>query len=444
MVSPAGILRNAGTPADVLTRYERVLRDVRNQKDSESKRELLKLLPEISADPRTLWVEWDWLKSNGGDAPGPNGITYADLNHATIWGLLRDINGRLLDGTYRPGPVRRTSIPKTSESGGTRTLSIPNIEDRCIQRAVLQVASPWLDPMFDQDSFGGRPGRSTWMALARALSLVERGYTQLISQDIRDAFDNVPINRLLDALSQRIPSPSFVALVKEAVLGAAKKGLQQGSPLSPLLMNVYVDHFLDRPWHQRHPDVPLLRYIDDVLILCHVDHDPAALHDDLENLLTPAGMPLKHTPEKAIRNLHQEACIWLGYELSRGPNGPVVVRPAQWLDELRDSLMRAHRGENSPLLAQNAIRGVVQYAAPCFPFTVHRAVYQAVHEAAADMGFEEAVSDQPTFCRAWKCAYARWRELAKQHGYACRCPKRHGKVRAARRMSARSADDAPF
>jgi retron-type reverse transcriptase len=437
--SPATILTNTGKPADMLARFEQF---VRGMHDS---RELLDWLPKITGDQRNLRVAWDRLVREGGQAPGPNGITYSDVPREMIWPLLRDIKARLLDGSYRPGPVRLVEIPKSSGEG-TRTLSIPNIEDRIVQRGIQQIASPLLEPSFLPDSFGGRPGCNTWQALTRALPLIEEGHTVLISQDIRNAFDNVPLRRLLDVLRRRIPSPQFVSMVENAVVGSRRTGLHQGSPLSPLLMNLHLDHFLDRPWRRLHPSMPLLRYVDDLLILCRPgDADPATIHDDLMELLTPNSMPLKRAREDAICDLHQRPCVWLGYELSLGDRGPVVVRPAQWLGELEESLMRAHAEDNSPVRAELALRGVIEYAAPCYPFADRKAVYEAVQNLCVEMGFEEIVPDNRVFNYHWKRASQRWCEAAERHGYLVARPKRTKKVPLPRRSTQLSQQNgAPF
>jgi RNA-directed DNA polymerase len=187
----ASILRHTDQPADLIARVERFVREMPERSDAKPRTELMDLLPKITADFRNLKVAWDWLSRNGGRAPGPNGITYTDVPSQKIWPLLRDIAARLSDCSYRPGPVRPVQVPKSSGIG-SRTLTIANIEDRLVHRSAMQIASPLLDETFLPDSFGGRPGRSPWMVLARALPLIEQGRTLLISQDIRDAFDNVP------------------------------------------------------------------------------------------------------------------------------------------------------------------------------------------------------------------------------------------------------------
>ncbi|OOR32304.1 group II intron reverse transcriptase/maturase, partial [Bacillus cereus] len=110
--------------------------------------------------------------SNKG-APGVDGVTVAELRSyvQTHWAEIRQ---QLLEGTYKPQPVRRVEIPKPG--GGVRGLGIPTVMDRLIQQALLQVLNPIFDPGFSENSFGFRPGRSAHDALRRAQEHIRAGY----------------------------------------------------------------------------------------------------------------------------------------------------------------------------------------------------------------------------------------------------------------------------
>jgi retron-type reverse transcriptase len=210
-------------------------------------------------DTRNLRVAWDYLAASGGQAPGPDGWSYADLDHHETWALLRQLHRALEGGSYGPGPERRIQIPKTS-GRGHRTLRLQNIVDRVVQRAVLQVLEPVLDPRFVDNSFGFRPRRGREQALARVEHLARHHQRwHWVTEDLQDAFDNVPLRRLEDILQQHLPEPRLRGLLARMLHTGRKRGLRQGGALSPLLLNVYLDHFLDRRWQQQQPDVPLLR-----------------------------------------------------------------------------------------------------------------------------------------------------------------------------------------
>src|SRR3990167_3274618 len=113
-------------------------------------------LMEAVVDADNLETAWKNVKANRG-APGPDGVTIAEFPD---WFRPRwpEIQQQLLDGTYRPGPVRRKTIDKPD--GGQRLLGIPNIIDRLIQQAIVQVLTPVFDPSFSESSHGFRPKRS--------------------------------------------------------------------------------------------------------------------------------------------------------------------------------------------------------------------------------------------------------------------------------------------
>ena len=128
---------------------------------------------------------WKRVKANKGSA-GVDGRSV----HETVGYLKQawpDIRARLLDGTYRPAPVRRVGIPKPG--GGTRELGIPTVTDRLIQQAILQVLQPLLDPTFSEHSFGFRPGRSAHQAVLAAQAHVQAGHWVVVDVDLERFLD---------------------------------------------------------------------------------------------------------------------------------------------------------------------------------------------------------------------------------------------------------------
>ena len=131
-------------------------------------------LMEVIVDPRNFERAWRQVKRNRG-APGPDGMTIKAfeswcVEHRPV------VRQQLLDGTYRPSPVRRKTIPPSSfwASGGERQLGIPNVLDRLIQQAICQVLTPIFDPGFSESSFGFRPGRSAHGAAKRAQQIIRQ------------------------------------------------------------------------------------------------------------------------------------------------------------------------------------------------------------------------------------------------------------------------------
>lgn len=208
---------------------------------------------------------WKRVKANKG-AAGVDGLdiaqTGAHLKHA--WPAIRQ---QLMEGTYRPMPVRRVGIPKPD--GSERELGIPTVTDRLIQQALLQVLQPLIDPTFSEHSHGFRPGRRARDAVLAAQQYVQDGCRVVVDVDLSKFFDRVNHDILIDRLKKRVDDAGVIRLVRAylsagimdgGVVAARTEGAPQGSPLSPLLANVLldeVDRELERRGHR------FARYADD-------------------------------------------------------------------------------------------------------------------------------------------------------------------------------------
>lgn len=174
----------------------------------------------------------------------------------------------LLDGSYRPGSIRRVWIPKPH--GGQRGLGIPNVVDRIVQQAVLQIVSPHYVPTFHGSSHGFRPGRSCHTAIAQARKYLEDGYEWVVDLDLEKFFDRVHHDRLMARLKQRIRDERLLRVIHqmlkakvvlpEGVVVSTEEGVPQGGPLSPLLSNIVLDE-LD--WELEQRGHRFVRYADD-------------------------------------------------------------------------------------------------------------------------------------------------------------------------------------
>ena len=208
---------------------------------------------------------WKHVKANRGSA-GVDGRTVQDTGEylKSAW---PDIRRRLLDGSYRPDPVRRVGIPKPG--GGVRELGIPTVVDRLIQQALLQVLQPLIDPSFSAHSHGFRPRRSAHGAVLEAQQYVQAGYRTVVDVDLEQFFDRVNHDILMDRLAKRIADKRVLRLIRRylqagimahGVHSERWEGTPQGGPLSPLLANVLldeVDRELERRGHR------FVRYADD-------------------------------------------------------------------------------------------------------------------------------------------------------------------------------------
>jgi RNA-directed DNA polymerase len=208
---------------------------------------------------------WKRVKANKG-AAGVDGLDIARTGEhlKQAWPAIRQ---QLLDGTYRPQPVRRVGIPKPD--GSERELGIPTVTDRLIQQALLQVLQPLIDPTFSEHSYGFRPGRRAQDAVLAAQRYAQQGCHIVVDVDLSKFFDRVNHDILIDRLSKRVNDAGVIRLVR-AYLNAGimdggvvierVEGTPQGGPLSPLLANVLldeVDRELERRGHR------FARYADD-------------------------------------------------------------------------------------------------------------------------------------------------------------------------------------
>ncbi|UZE22668.1 group II intron reverse transcriptase/maturase [Pseudomonas sp. B21-056] len=208
------------------------------------------------------------VRSNKG-APGVDGITTEELE-AHLQAHWPAIKGKLLDGTYKPGPIKGLRIPKPQ--GGERLLGIANTQDRLIQQSVQQLLTQLWDVRFSEHSYGFRPGRSNLDAIRAAKAFVLEGKTWVVDIDIEAFFDQVNHDRLMSLISQDVHDKRLMRYLGQTLRadmlldGQRVKrtaGTPQGGPISPLLANLYLDA-LDKELEAR--GLSFCRYADDLMI----------------------------------------------------------------------------------------------------------------------------------------------------------------------------------
>ena len=234
----------------------------------------------------TLRAAWEQVRANQG-APGIDGVSIEQVERSeeSLGAFLQQLETELKGRTYRPGPVRRTYIPKPD--GRLRPLGIPNLRDRVVQTAVVLVLEPIFEADFLECSHGFRPGRGAKGALETIEGELKAGRTEVYDADLSGYFDTIPHDKLMKCVERRVSDGSLLALVRSWLQAPVveppeqpggpptvkrnRQGTPQGGVISPLLANLYL-HWFDKVFHR--PDGPaqfakatLVRYADDFVIL---------------------------------------------------------------------------------------------------------------------------------------------------------------------------------
>jgi RNA-directed DNA polymerase len=268
------------------------------------------------------------VKANKGSA-GVDGMTVAALSDylRQHWPAIRE---QLLNGTYKPQPVRRVEIPKP-DGGGVRKLGIPCVLDRFIQQAVMQVLQRRWDRTFSQHSYGFRPGRSAHQAVAQAQQYIVQGYGWCVDLDLEKFFDRVNHDKLMGQSAKRIEDKRLLKLIRaflnagvmeNGLVSPSVEGTPQGGPLSPLLSNLVLDE-LDRELERR--GHRFVRYADDCNIYVRSERAGRRVMESITRFI-PQRLKLKVNETKSAVARPQERKL-LGFSFQAGREVKRVIAP---------------------------------------------------------------------------------------------------------------------
>jgi RNA-directed DNA polymerase len=253
-------------------------------------------------DKRLVYGAWERVRANQG-APGVDAVSIAGFAAEGRNNLYKLWN-RMSAGSYLPGPVRAVEIPK-DHGAGVRVLGVPNVADRIAQTAAAMLLEEKLEPIFHPDSYGYRPGRSAHDALAAAR---QRCWRQdwIVDLDIQAFFDSVPHDLLLKAVAHHTDERWVLLYIArwltsplqmlDGTLIAREKGTPQGSPISPLLANLFMHYAFDTWMDREHPGCPFERYADDIVAHCDTQDQARNLRAAIAARLGTLGLELH--PEK--------------------------------------------------------------------------------------------------------------------------------------------------
>jgi len=243
--------------------------DVRSNNLGEHMEKYGESLMGLVVSKKNLLLAAQAVRRNKG-AAGVDGMTVYEVE-AHIIEFYPQLRRKLLDGSYKPQPVRRVEIPKPN--GGIRKLGIPVVRDRVVQQAIRQIIEPIIDPHFHPNSHGFRIGKSNHSALKQCVKFYNEGYPVVVDCDLKQCFDTLNHDKLMYYLEQYIHDKAILKIIRKFLLSGvidlsgefveSETGAPQGGVISPLLSNVYL-HELDKELAQRGHH--FVRFADDFVI----------------------------------------------------------------------------------------------------------------------------------------------------------------------------------
>lgn len=259
----------------------------------------------------------------------------AGVDHQTIKMFERDLmanlkklSAEMANGTYRPRAIKRTWIPKPG-SREKRPLGIPTVRDRVAQAALRHVLEPIFERDFAEQSYGFRPKRGCKDALRRVNGLLKGGQHWVVDADLKSYFDTIPKEALMRRIEEKVSDGRVKEMmllylnqeVMEEMTGwVPEAGTPQGSGISPLLSNIYLDE-LDQRMKQL--GYEMVRYADDFVILSRSKEEAERALEEVKRWTTKAGLVLHPEKTRIVDSQQKRAGFdFLGYHFERGMRWP--------------------------------------------------------------------------------------------------------------------------
>ncbi len=311
-------------------------------------------------EDRRLKAAFANVRANGGSA-GSDGVTVEDFAK-DVEGNIRELIVDLRNKTYRPMPIRRVEIPKPS--GGVRKLGIPAVRDRVVQECLRMILDKIFDGTFSEHSHGFRPERGCMTALRDLFVQVRQGGVFIVDLDIEKCFDAIPHEPLIDAIAEEVADGSVLKLIGMILTAPIRDGYRlvrnisgtpQGSPMSPLLANIYLAK-LDK--RLARDGIEFVRYADDVRATTKKSGEVMKIKNKIGETLESMG--LKMSPTKTRLVSLSQGVNFLGYRLVGFKGKPYAVLPRDRAKLFKEKVRRLTR-RNSHLSKEDRVTALGRY-----------------------------------------------------------------------------------
>lgn len=288
---------------------------------------------------------WEVIRNDG--APGVDHRSCEQLEDEL--GVEVELMGRRLrEGTYRPQSVKRVWIEKPGQKE-KRPLGIPTVRDRMVQATIRMVIEPIFEAEFVEHSYGFRPGRGAQQALERVEKLLKEGQTWIVDADIKGYFDNIPQDRLMALVRERISDGKLLALIEaflqQGVMESGRgwqpttKGTPQGAVLSPLLANLYL-HPLDQLAQSQ--GWRMTRYADDFIVQCSTPEEAQTALQRIREWMETAGLTLHPEKTRIVDATTHGGFDFLGWHYERGYKWPREKSLRRFRESIREETRRSN------------------------------------------------------------------------------------------------------
>lgn len=273
-----------------------------------------------------------------------------------------EIKTSLLNGTYKPKPVRRKEIPKGKNK--VRVLGIPTVLDRFIQQAVIQKIDKIFDKDFSDNSYGFRKGRNQHMAVKRAREIIQSGYIWVVDMDLSKFFNRVNHDILMSKVAKKIKDKSLLRLIRRyleagmmenGVKTATEEGTPQGGVISPLLSNIMLDE-LDKELEKR--GHKFVRYADDFQVYVKSKRAAQRVMKSIRRFIENR-LKLKVNEEKSSIKTYKDV-NFLGFGFYKRNNQTRVRISKESLKKFKNKI-RDKTSRSKPISMEKRIKNINRY-----------------------------------------------------------------------------------